>query len=248
MRDDIAKKLVERPRYGGGGKYKLRSNRRKGKNPELWDSLPQKESCKKPNIVNYNGKYLSEFFPPLEGFLRKNVGRPWNKVNSELRAHLSVNSTTHKHVLDHLYRDFVELNPQWVDGVPCHSSPGYKGKFTPIAKGRWYVDAHGLLKEAKYKARYTKPKKPARVAINTYEEYRQIDGVWFWVKYRNLHPGDSGYDVILRREFKMSLYGCFELEMAHQPAPNALPGTRRLAIEKRQLSKRTIRDEGLDKL
>ena len=85
MRDDIAKKLCERPRFGGGGKTQfIKHERRAGKDPRKWDTLPKKESMKRPNITGWNGKYLNEFFPPLLGFLKKNVNRPWDKVFSEV--------------------------------------------------------------------------------------------------------------------------------------------------------------------
>ncbi len=258
MRNDIAKKLVERPRFGGDGKANLRSDRRKGKNPEKWDDLPKKESMKFPNIRYYSGKYLNEYFPPLKGFLRKNVGRPWNKVNSEIREHLRPSSTTQKHVLDHLYRDFVELTPMWIDGVPHRSDLGYGGEFMPLSPGEFYVDPHGLLKAFKpkkgYRGRRFRRRPSAhdpRKVINDFEEYRQILGVWFWVRYTHLRFGHSGYDVVLRKEFKVGPYGCMELSGAHGNATHAgeiVPGCVRLAVEKRQLSKKTIRDEGLDKL
>jgi hypothetical protein len=257
MRSDIAKKLVERPRYGGGGKYNLRSDRRKGKNPEMWDNLPQKESCKKVNIRHFQGKYLNEYFPPLEGFLRKNVGRPWDKVNSEIRALLSPCSTTQKHVLDHLYRDFVETSPIWIDGKPHASNFGYDGKPYPIREGRFYVDTHGLLKAAKKAKKLPRYKPEARKSINDYEEYRQINGLWFWVRYTHLFPGQTGFDVVLGKEFKVGEWGNYELSRSNGAplqgrqllgSSTTLRGGVRLAVEKRQVSKRTIRDEGLNKL
>jgi len=254
MRADIAKKLVERPRYGGGGKHKLLSERRKGKNPDKWDDLPQKESCKKINIRNYSGKYQSEYFPPLEGFLRKNVGRPWNLVNSEIREHLSANSTIHKHVLDHLYRDFVELTPIWIDGKPHSSSFGYGGKPYPIEKrgrkDRFYVDQHGLLKKAK-PARRKAYKPEVRKVINDFEEYRLVHGNWFWVRYVHLRPGQTGFDVVLGKEFKIGDFGAWDLERSNGHPKHAgmtVFGAVRLAVEKRQCSKQVIKREGLNDL
>lgn len=253
MRSDIAKKLVERPRKGGCGKQQLRVSRRHGKNPKLWDTLPQKESCKIVNIRGYNAKYLSEFFPPLEGFLRKNVGRPWNKINSEIRALLSANSTIHKHVMDHLYRDFVELNPFYDKGVPCHSKYGSKRGLHKLSPGRFYVDVHGLLKVVRSGKPYKPYKAPVRKTLNDYEQYRKINDLWFWVKYKHLFPGEEGFDVVLCKTYKVGEWGSDVLTREHGEATH--DGSRflasrqvRLAIEKRQLSRKTIRDEGLNKL
>lgn len=256
MRSDLAKKLVERPRYGGGGNYNLRSAKREGKNPEKWESLPQKESCKSVNIRNYKGKYQSEYFAPLRGLLLKNVGRPWDKVNSEIREQLSASSTIHKHVLDHLYGDFVETSPIWRDGKPHYRSFGYNGRLTPITstqrRASFYVDPHGLLKKAKIEKRkpYVAPK---RKEINALAEYRQLgDGVWFYVRYERLFTNEIGYDVVLKKEFKPAYWGCSELEYAHGGHGNGF-GKRlerfvRIAVEKRQLSKKEIRDLELNDL
>lgn len=254
MRPDIAKKLVERPRFGGGGKAKLIAERRKGKNPDKWEELPQKESCKKVNIPYYNGKYLNEYFAPLKGFLRKSVGRPWDKVNSEVRALLSPKSPTQNHVLDHLYRDFVELTPVWIDGEPCDHRFGSGGTHRPLGGGDLYVDQHGILRAVKIRRSKPRPKPEVRKVINDLEEYRRINDSWFWVKYKHLYPGEKGFDVILGKEYTTNEWGCAALEHSNgeclrggeriHPWPKQV----RLAVEKRQVSKRTIRTEGLNLL
>lgn len=253
MRDDIAKKLCERPRFGGGGKYQLRSDRRKAKNERHWDSLPKKESMKRPNIKGWNGKYLSEYFPPLLGFLRKNVGRPWDKVFSEICEHLSPSSTVQKHVFDHLLGDFVVTNPHFVGKIPYH--PEYR-----TSEVHWfYVDHAGLLKNNnsdKAKARRNRDRKRTRnqdkrKRINDHEEYRKINGAWFHVWYDHLRVGERGYDVIQKKEFQVSRWGCWELQRKNGKATKGgkdLMDTYRLCVDKKQISKREIRVEGLNKL
>jgi hypothetical protein len=56
-------------------------------------------------------KSLNENLAPLRRYLRGNVGRPWDKVFSEICHGLSVRSAVQKHVRDHL-RDFVELHAE----------------------------------------------------------------------------------------------------------------------------------------
>ncbi len=58
-------------------------------------------------------KRLNENLSPLRRYLEKQVGRPWNKVYSEISAVLRADSTVQKHVRDHLW-DFVKLHPQTV--------------------------------------------------------------------------------------------------------------------------------------
>jgi hypothetical protein len=98
------KVIVERPRWGrattGGSDYPRgrRRNAWRPKQREDRDAAPLRESMGK----GYAWKELNENLRPLVRFLRANVGRPWNKVRSEIAAHLSCRSAVQKHVLDHL--------------------------------------------------------------------------------------------------------------------------------------------------
>ena len=245
MRSDIAKKLVERPRFGGSAK-KARSLRNQNNDPKNWESSPMKESCKKPNIIGYSGKYLSEYFAPLKRFLAKNVGRPWNSVNSEIREHISPNSTVQKHVLDHLYNGFVVLSPMWIGSIPC----GNRG--FPLHAGSFYVDPKGFLRRVKADKPRQPPTKPKCVYINDFEEYREVFGSWFWVRYIHLRAGQEGFDVLLKRKFTQGMWAVRELLEAHGYALHAgqpmWSDTSRLCVEKRQLGKREIARLGLNSL
>jgi hypothetical protein len=48
---------------------------------------------------------------PLRRFLKRQVGRPWDKVYSEIAAHLRADNTVRQHVRDHL-RNFVAVKPR----------------------------------------------------------------------------------------------------------------------------------------
>ena len=64
-------------------------------------------------------KWLSENLAPLRRFLQRRIGRPWNQVHREICAHLKLDSTVQKHVLDHLWH-YVERNPVFIDNGPHH--------------------------------------------------------------------------------------------------------------------------------
>ncbi|MRG90379.1 hypothetical protein [Polyangium spumosum] len=118
MRKDMFELIIERPRYDWGrgrGAGKGRYATRMKADPE---AAPLKEGMK------YRGqtRVLSENFAPLRRFLARRVGRPWDAVWSEIRAHLSPSSAVQKHVFDHVLQ-FVERNPVMIDGVP-HSPEG----------------------------------------------------------------------------------------------------------------------------
>ena len=257
MRDDIAKKLCERPRYGGGGKYNLKAARRAGKNPNNWNDLPKKESMRRVNIKNWNAKYLNEYFPPLLGFLKKNVGRPWNKVFSEICQNLNPSSTVHKHVFDHLLRDFVETKPIWKDG----SNIPYNEYGSEISW--YYVDRHGFLRDNSVKRKRRSNKERAkrrrqrdlearrRVPIHSKKEYRYWRGAWFIVEYVHIGKGESAYDVMFREEMAYGRWGNSSLDREHgypMHGKERIFDKCRVAVSKRQLSKREIRRQGLNKL
>jgi hypothetical protein len=82
-------------------------------------------------------KVLNENLAPLRRYLEAQVGRPWDKIYSEIAANLCVSNTVQQHVRDHI-KDFVNL----------HRSPG-RWPFG-LADRPWieplYVDARGLLR------------------------------------------------------------------------------------------------------
>src|SRR5208337_1822366 len=103
MRKDMAKVIVERARLKP-------YNNRKGRRQELED-LPKHEGMRRGHAWRGDRKQLNENLAPLRRYLAKQAGRPWDKVYSEIAAHLSVSSAVQQHVRDHL-RDFVALTPR----------------------------------------------------------------------------------------------------------------------------------------
>jgi hypothetical protein len=101
MRPDMFKVIVERPRRGHHDAGELR--------------LPRDDRAKVPNGRGRGSKQLNENLAPLARFLRRNVGRPWSAVYSEICAGLSVRSAVQKHVRDHL-KDLVRLKVYEHDG------------------------------------------------------------------------------------------------------------------------------------
>ena len=77
-------------------------------------------------------KGLNENLAPLARWLRRQVGRPWDKVYSELSAGVSVRSAVQHHVRQHL-PDLVVLHPEEIDGV-LHQLGTWRA---PQPLGRW---------------------------------------------------------------------------------------------------------------
>ena len=60
-------------------------------------------------------KTLNENLAPLRRYLESQVGRPWNKVWSEIAKNLKPSSTVQQHVRDHI-PDFVAIKTSLKDG------------------------------------------------------------------------------------------------------------------------------------
>lgn len=141
MREDMFKVIVERPRWGSrhAPKTKLRYDKAPGR----------KRATGRRMALESSGwtKHLNENLAPLKRYLGKQVGRPWDKVYSEISQHLDTGSTVKQHVRDHL-TDFILTNVTVArDGSFMASN--HWGR--PMAPEHWwselYVDPNdGLIK------------------------------------------------------------------------------------------------------
>ena len=177
MREDMAQVIVERPRI------KPFSNR-KGRRQAL-DDLPKHEGMRRGNAERGDTKRLNENLAPLRRYLESQVGRPWDKVYSDIAANLRVDSTVQQHVRGHL-RDFVAVTPR--RNISGWYSSSFRG-------GLWwqrlYVDpVTGLLcrtdrlpeERARQCARRIKPAPPIEhVRLNDHRELRLLAGIWYEV-------------------------------------------------------------------
>lgn len=160
MRWDMFEVIIERPRLGGS--WGERKGRRREKTDRAFDRAPTKLGMGAYGKT----KHLNENLAPLVRFLRGSVGRPWDKVRSEICAGLSMSSAVQKHVMDHV-KQFVEVNPRMIDGVAHEPTTfgGANGVFRPIgAFGWWRVfyvcPKTGLLREVKREPRKKGTKPP----------------------------------------------------------------------------------------
>ena len=210
MREDMAKVIVERPRIVDSFAHKGRLR--------PFDELPKQLGMRRSQRERGGYKMLNENLNPLRRFLERQVGRPWNKVYSEIAARLRADNTVQQHVRDHL-DDFVETRPR--RGV----RPWYRW-----GDGLWYqplyVDPRdGILKrtdrlpEARKRREERRSRKAPvdRIELSLLHELRRIKGIW--------------YDVSL--DFLPEY-----LVTAHTP-------DRRYVTAKRQLSKKELRRLGL---
>lgn len=186
MRDDFNKQLTERERLGHKSKFG------DYRNAKLNKALDEDMSGGKESIHarrrNAKGgantrKQFNENLNPLRSFLHTNLGRPWDKIYSEITTAFDKRKVINNHILEHLFQ-YVELDVHIVDGKPCTRARWRSSsmEFYPIqSHGRmpsYYVDPRdGLLKTPKRgKTKREVNADKAREAKATRDKiYRKVD-------------------------------------------------------------------------
>lgn len=225
MRSDMAKVIVERPRHGGG----VRFPRAEGPDdPRLsvedWRS---REGIRRPWDRTSCRKDLNENLAPLRRYLRSNVGRPWNKIYSEICQQINRDSAVQLHVWQHLMQD-VCTNPYVISGDVR--------RFSIFSGYYFYIDPRsGLLREAppyrwKHLRRTTEPPDD-RIDIDQRHQLRRIEGIWYELELAMLPRNQFVFDLGTRRQCSPGMRD----EMIR------FYGRAVYAIGKRQLNKKELR-------
>jgi hypothetical protein len=146
MRPDMHKVIVERPRRGSRGPFKGAPWE---KNAELGE-LPAKEGIRKPHSARGTLREFNEHLAPLKRYLHKQVGRPWNKVYSEISSRLRTTSVVQQHVRQHLW-DFVERHATLGAKGAVYGAPrAYLGRLLKLRPGSLFIHPNsGLLAKVK---------------------------------------------------------------------------------------------------
>lgn len=132
MRKDMQKVIVERPRRGSGAPTGREPRpKRRG---EEWEGYP-KQSGMHRWWHRGGRKEQSDHLNPLWRYFDKQVGRPWDKVYSEMSEHLNQNVLGF-HVRSHIDQH-VKRHVEIIDGVPYEKTRA--GEF-PL----WLYEVDGL--------------------------------------------------------------------------------------------------------
>lgn len=138
MRSDMSKVVIERPRHKYWktlGSVKTGQRIRRYDENNEYDDLPKREkySMHWQGGGKSAGKCFSDLIGPLLRYLRSNVGRPWDKVYSEMCEHLDFRKTIGRHIFEH------------VQGiVSLHCSMGEDGKIYELTGWRPDRPVEGL--------------------------------------------------------------------------------------------------------
>jgi hypothetical protein len=245
--------IVERPRRGKGG-YAAAARLRNDLDG------PQRLGTR----AGYGYRGLNENLAPLRRYLRSQVGRPWNKVFSEICAGIDRRNTVQQHIHQHIH-DFIAVDvgvheDQWVD-------LSNRGGFRPNGAGIYqelFVDPHsGLIRVnndyrswrrsvAERRQREQAEIDARRRVLDLRTLLLLVDDVWFCVEVDELPQrycvekiidgkphrhvlAEGRYDVILRRRISRAMSD--ELRQCKY-----LYGSDEVyAVSKRQISKREMR-------
>lgn len=201
MREDMCKIIVERPRLIRGDW--LRGGREDGFRQFLnSEDRPNKIGIRAGHV---NRKWLNENLAPLRRFLISSVGRPWDKVRSEVLTNIDQCSTVQQHIMEHV-DDYVitdvmvtprgELQPG-KRGVVFRYRPPYSrtGALELVEESRspLFVDPRtGILREThaqthrKQTARTASAERASEQAqtlrvIDATHQLRRFNEVWYEV-------------------------------------------------------------------
>jgi hypothetical protein len=135
MRDDMAKVVTERPRYGHRNPSKKTGGPRiRQADIEQDYDEPTRLPTARGRQYGYKAKEFADLINPLRRFLRSCVGRPWNKVHSELSQKLDRRSLTGRHIWGHVMSE-IETD--------CHIGEdrvAYSNRRTFLRHGGYPVD------------------------------------------------------------------------------------------------------------
>jgi hypothetical protein len=253
MRNDMYKVIVERPRDWKGG-YRLAAR--------LRDDLdgPTHLGMR----AGYAGRFLNENLAPLRRYLRAQVGRPWDKVFSEISVGIDRRNTVQQHIHQHI-DEFIAIRVGVRDDrlIDLGSLSSYR---SGELRQELYVDPRtGLIcvnknyrtwrHEIDERREQERAQLIARRRIlNDRTVLLRFDDLWFEITLAELPAGrvierrvggqckkrivyDRRYDIVLRRE--VMLY------MDAQERERLYGSAAVYAVSKRQLSKREMKAHGL---
>jgi len=181
------KVIVERPRWGSRLKSRKTALRLPGARVAEAASAPEDfdgGSTRAPSSMHDKG--LNENLAPLGRFIRSQVGRPWDKVFSEIRQAIDTRSAVGLHVMQHL-PNFVSTDT-FLSGriVYCRTY----GSVEPV-HGLYVHPVTRLLRDSgRNRRRHAGAPvgEPNYVFVSPSLGYEKIEGLWYRVEFQLNDP------------------------------------------------------------
>jgi len=190
MKGYFSKLLTEQERSNSGAKSAKWGQRLKYDPDSEYEDQPRRASSSRHQQERWTGedKNLTDVLGPLRGYLRKNLGRPWDDVYSELCTGLDRRSVSGLHVFSHLWQ-YVDKNcwigaktgkvytdsnrgPQTVDEFYVHPWTGLLCE-VPRRRRRWWMAD-------------TKPEPVTEIKLDEGKSYKQIEGIWYYTEWTRI--------------------------------------------------------------
>lgn len=201
MRPDMYKVIVERPRSG---------KRTRGAALRLRNDMdgPTRLGMR----AHYDYLDLNENLQPLRRYLRAQIGRPWDKVYSEICAEIDRRNTVQQHIHQHI-DDFIAIKVREKDAELIDVS---RGEPRELWYEELYVDPRtGIIREhrrgrrwrkaAERRKRHEEQIAARRRVIDERTLLLRSDGNWYRVEVAPLpdaltcRQGEIPFDAVLKR-------------------------------------------------
>ena len=183
MRKDFQKLLCECYKEGRGWATSSGSVRRRLK--RLQDD---EDTCTSTHIaaskIRTRDKSFGENLAPLKRFIEKQIGRPWNKVYSEICQHNSKAGAVGLHIFQHLFF-YIETDTIKDERGRIFTKAGEQGswwrKSAELIFGALYVDPDdNIIKRYRRNKAQAKAKEPTRfIRVNAHITLEQEHGIWY---------------------------------------------------------------------
>jgi hypothetical protein len=272
LRDDLTKVLCEQERPRSWDCYSNYRNLKEFEDRQTFDEEDfedRAEYCRHTTVggggtresmkhrYGYDAKSFGEHLTPLYGVIRKNVGRKWDKVYSELCKSFDRRSATGNHIFQHLFDQLAKPEDTFIgiDGKVWVRGSYWGAEAIRDSRYPYYVDPRdGILKHNTHVKSYKQvnrehaAKKAAelekvRRVVDDDTELHLIDGVWFEVKFvgnpglRKLVKAGTNKMTYYRTEFEYPyMYDVLKKELVHAS---------RVAVSKRTISHKELKRYGL---
>jgi hypothetical protein len=244
MRQDMQKIIVEKPRYGGD--RSIHKPRRPGTE---WEHYPTKEGIRRRWK---DRKSLSDNLRPLYAYLDKQVGRPWDKVWSEICARLDFRSVLGFHVKSHIDQH-VERHVKLVDDGVAYEKHQRSSWGPPLPIDGLYVHpVTGLVCQQRRpkRRRPGNPYEADRRILPDGRQFHRYDGQWYEVtlteRRTTIRITERSWRGLVERDYDLAEVG----DVLRTPTSKleARYGQRLVAVAKRQLSRKERRRYGLESI
>jgi hypothetical protein len=202
MRPDMAKVVTESPRRGHANK----SEKHGGRLSKDDVAREREDDAERGGLIpwsrhrNHDYKEFSDKLGPLRAYLKAQVGRPWDKIYSELSQNLDKRSLAGIHIWDHVKQE-VKINCVERDKKIYPRKVRFRSSEVPV-EGLFVHPRTGLLCYLPEKRFRYRPKvDPDVIQLDDVTNLERREGIWYRCHYgfvdryvpevRNIYRGQT---------------------------------------------------------